>query len=348
MTSLSTPTVMLDVPFIGWDDHRLLGEFTEMNRSDPASHGMVWEYWGRDLAELLEEVQPDGVNDWIMEWREGSTIDDLKLLLASRIPILVAPTGLTPFAHPSGTWMYQMGIVEPPAAYTQTEATSGNLSGMFLPLKAFRESEGRPNISVDEHWSAKVVVGYDEGRSIIVLHDPTFGPYWEVSYDDFEAMWEVGDRQHFVMHPPDPRDFLTKQSLDIERISRTSGHEATERYVFGYALSSIGRNEEAETQLRRGLEITDPGEGCRFLILCELSVVRFKRGDQAEAIALAKEASRLLPEHHASWYLLANLYRSNRYGWLRFVSLIRARTRKAGRRRSTRLPRNLLYADNFL
>ncbi len=88
--------------------------------------------------------------------------------------------------------------------------------------------------------------------------------------------------------------------MNDEHTSRSPGNQATVRYVFGYALSSIGRNEEAETQLRQGLGIKGIEEGYRFLLLLDLSVVHAKNEDFEEAIALAKEASRLLPQHHAS------------------------------------------------
>jgi len=74
-------------------------------------------------------------------------------------------------------------------------------------------------------------------------------------------MWEAGGRGFSIMHPHDYEVVLAEKSSNINNISRSPAHQATLRYVFGYALSSIGRNEEAEIQLKNGLEIDDIEEG---------------------------------------------------------------------------------------
>jgi hypothetical protein len=66
---------------------------------------------------------------------------------------------------------------------------------------------------------------------------------------------ESGREEISFLPPTRHEAVLAEQSLNDEHTSRSPGNQATVRYVFGYALSSIGRNEEAETQLRQGLGI---------------------------------------------------------------------------------------------
>lgn len=344
---LSSQAVILNVPFISWDDERIPAG--EMNQSDPASLGMLFEYWGKDFTELIVEDETGDLSDWTMEGKQGTSVNDLKPFIADRIPIIVRPTGLTPFAHPINPFPFELGFSPYPV---NREPTSGSLLGLFVPLDYAELAIGPDSkglIREDFLWSARVVVGYDESRGVVYLHDPTFGPYWEVSCEDFDKMWEVGGRGFHFCYPPDYESVLAEQSLNTEHTSRSPGHQATVRYVFGYALSSIGRNEEAEVQLRQGLEIEGIEEGYRFLLLLELGVVRAKGGDFEEAIALAKEASRLLPQHHASWFLLSNLYKTRHLGKVKFVfPFVKAKYRQTSRKGSVKLPRNLAYDERFM
>jgi tetratricopeptide (TPR) repeat protein len=344
----SSQAVILNVPFISWDEERLSAG--EMNPSDPASLYMMFEYWGEDVTELSDEDETENfLSDWTIEHKDGTSVNDLKPFIADRIPILVRPTGLTPFAHPINPMNFELGV----SPYPETrDPVSGSLDGLFVPLDYAGLAIGpdsRGRIREDFLWSARVVVGYDDSRSIVYLHDPTFGPYWEVGYDDFEKMWEVGGRGFHFYHPPDYEAVLAELSLNADHTSRSPDHQATVRYVFGYALSSIGRNEEAEAQLRQGLEIEGVEDGYRFLLLLELSVVRAKSEDFEEAIVLAKEASRLLPQHHASWFLLASLYKTKQLGKVKYMlPLVKAKYRQTSRKGSAKLPPNLAYNARFM
>ena len=345
--------MVLDVPFISWGDERL--PTGEMNPSHFASVSMVLKYWGLDPLGL-DQAGPNEVDNvlsnWINEDGQATGVDDLKPFIAGGIPVLVAPTALTPFAHPKNPLHLAIGATPIPDT---CEMTSGNLSGMFVPLDTPglavdpKSPEKFARIQEDIWWSARVVVGYDDSRSVIILHDPTFGPYWEVSFADFDEMWKVGGRPYLVMHPPDHADLVARLPSDAESTPRLLHHQATVHYVFGYALSSIGRNEEAEAQLRQGLGIAGTEKGYRFLLLLELGTVRGKRGDIDEAMALAKEASQLFPKHHASWYLLANLYRLRPFGIVRSKwSFVKAKLLQTSRKGSAGLPQNLNYSEYFL
>jgi hypothetical protein len=327
--SQSNQSVILEVPFISWEDERL--PVGEMNPSDPASYAMVSGYWGKDLAELSKEDDQSDLNDWAIEGKQGSSIKDLKHYIANQIPVLVRPTALTPFAHPISALTFELGVKQYPDTLEQT---SGSLLGLFVPLD-YPDLSERPDsmglIREDFLWSSKVVVGYDDSMHTVYLHDPTFGPYWPVSYDDFDKMWEVGGRNFSIIHPPEYNAVLAEKSSIVKNIYRSAAHQATLHY------------------LRKGLEIDDIDDGYHYLLNLELGMVRYKKDDLEEAMAFAKKASMILPEHHASWFLQANLYRvmhSNKIKIMMFA--LKAKKRKKSRKGSTKLPRNIAFNDSFL
>lgn len=343
----STQSVILEVPFISWEDERL--HAGDINPSDPASYAMVIKYWGKDLAELSKEDDQPDLNDWAIEGKQGSSIKDLKPYIANQIPVLARPTALTPFAHPISDLTFELGVKQYPDTL---EETSGSLLGLFVPLDYVglsKEPDSPGLISEDFLWSSKVVVGYDDSQGVVYLHDPTFGPYWPVSYDDFDKMWEVGGREFSIIHPPDYKVVLAEKSSIVKNIYRSAAHQATLHYVFGYALSSIGCNDEAESQLRKGLEIDDIDDGYHYLLNLELGMVRYKKDDLEEAMAFAKKASMILPEHHASWFLQANLYRVMHSNKIKVLMLaLKAKKRKRSRKGSIKLPRNMAYSHRFM
>jgi len=343
----STQSVILEVPFISWEDERL--HAGDMNPSDPASYAMVIGYWRNEVDEFFADDDAEFLNDWMREEKQGKSFDDLKPYIDDRIPIIVGPTALTPFAHPISPLHFELELKPYPDTL---EETSGSLLGLFVPLDYVglsKEPDSPGLIREDFLWSSKVVVGYDDSQGVVYLHDPTFGPYWPVSYDDFDKMWEVGGREFSIIHPPDYKVVLAEKSSIVKDIHRSAAHQATLHYVFGYALSSIGCNEEAESQLRKGLNINDIEEGYRYLLNLELGMVRYKRDDLEEAMAFAKEASRILPEHHASWFLQANLYRVMHSNKIKVLMLdLKAKKRKRSRKGSIKLPRNMAYSDIFI
>ena len=275
----SNQAVILEVPFISWEDDRL--PIGEMNPSDPASYAMIFGYWTNDVSQFFADDDPEllNKNDWIGEAKQGKSINDLKTYIDNHIPIIVRPTALTPFAHPINPLKFELGL----KPYPDTcDEISGSLLGLFVPLD-HEGLSGDPgtiaNINEDFLWSSKVVVGYNDHEDTVYLHDPTFGPYWPVSYDNFEKMWEVGGKGFSTMHPRNFETVMADKSSNIKDISRSPTHQATLCYVFGYALSSNGRNEEAEIQLRNGLEMDEVGEGYSYLLNLELGMVRYKKGD---------------------------------------------------------------------
>ena len=178
------------VPFVSWGE---AANFEYPNRdvlnpSYSAASQMVWRYWG---------VQLDPATGWPAgELPEGSyrsveeaSLDDLKHYLALDRPVEIFPA-VTAHAHYLYITVKMLSMFSKDADYTleQVGPTSGMLDEM-VSIDAFMNavSKGCPKnlISDSVYLAGRVVVGYDDTRSVMILHDPVFGPDWEVSYADF-------------------------------------------------------------------------------------------------------------------------------------------------------------------
>ena len=306
---LPPKALITGVPFIGveeamrWDypDNEIV------HPSSPASMGMILSYWGMDPTQMFEEEEEPEI-EFENEGGQGNSLHVLKPFIVRGIPILIGPMALTPYAHP----VIHMGAEMTGNEFENRGPFSGAL-GRMLPLDEFNESSlpKLPGVTMMESvfMSNRVVIGYDDDREILILHDPTFGPAWEVRYDDFEAMWEPTDRNFSVPIPHNHQEIISDRSSAISYSERLPDDEAAVQFVFGYASSSSGRVEEAEVHLRKGLATPGIGKGFQFLFLNELAVHYAATGRTDEAIVAAEKASNLFPKQHATWHLLARLYK---------------------------------------
>jgi tetratricopeptide (TPR) repeat protein len=155
--------------------------------------------------------------------------------------------------------------------------------------------------------AGRVVIGYDDSRSVVILHDPTFGPAFEMSYADFDSAWSAAGNSWAIVHPRmvGPRTFPADTSTYR---ARTVDEQATEHFVHGYALFSLGRFEEAEKRFRRGLLLDGLDSAHHFLLLTELALVLNDEKRYDESVAAAEEAVRLMPDHELPWSCLRSAY----------------------------------------
>ncbi len=329
--------IILGVPFISWAEAARLEYQNKkvVNPSDPASFGMILKYWGQDLDLLkdYEKAFPKGQGGWgIVEERKGKSIDELKPLIARGIPIFVL-TALTPVAHiPNPVAVAQIevfGLEKTKEAYERggkltmskeqynrlksVIETESPWSGVFRKMESLDIMRQIGKFAWESLFSSdRVVIGYNDDRGVIILHDPSFGPAWEVSYKDFDDMWGAMDRSYTVAYPPDYMKVLSKRTREAAPYhQRTPDQQAAVHFVFGYALSSVGRAVEAEEEIRKGLAIPDIGKGYQHLLLFELARIYHSKGNTEEAIAMALKAIPLIPEHHRPYQFLAELYRGS-------------------------------------
>ena len=195
--------------------------------------------------------------------------------MARGIPIVVN-LAMTPAAHPAepnaaalatligsgelraGSNLTQQQWEHAQQLLTQYAGISSGVLGKMADLDTLRrwgDLLGQKIWQESVLLTSRVVVGYDDERKVVVLHDPSFGPAWEVSYGDFEKMWGLFDHASMLMYPPDYAKVLASRSAVPSYAQRTAAQRAAESFVFGYALASTGRLAEAKVRLNAGLAV---------------------------------------------------------------------------------------------
>jgi tetratricopeptide (TPR) repeat protein len=311
----SSRRVIDGVPFIAWSEAAQLEYHSRaiLNPSFAASLGMILQYWGQDLARLKkpEEALPAGEGAWgRTESTEAGGVSDLKAFIDRGIPVLVSPM-LTPDAHIVNPVIPMMATLKG-EHLTPAGPYSGSL-GVLLPRPSFLEARQRFGRMAWESLflAARVVIGYDDERRTIVLHDPSFGPAWEIDIDEFDRMWEPSDRHYMVVRRDDHEEHLAKRPPAAPYPAPSPDQRAAYLYVFGAAQAVAGRPAESEDLLRQALAVPGTSKGYRHLALFELAVAHAAAGRIPEAIARAEEAIVLVPEHHGPHRLLAQLHRAS-------------------------------------
>ncbi len=329
--TLPSKALIEGVPFISWAEAARLDYQNKdiLNPSVPASFGMILKYWGQnlDLLKDYEKALPKGPGGWgVVENRKGKSVDELKPSIARGIPIFVYQA-LTPVAHiPTpvvAAYIEAFGVEKAKETFSRgskfemskeqykqfKSAMEGesSRSGVFRKMESLDTLRQIGKISWESLLqSARVVIGYNDERRSVILHDPSFGPAWEVGYEDFEKMWEAVDRSYIVAYPPDYQKILSKRTQKITPYPpRTPDQQAAAHFVFGYALSSVGRTVEAEEEIKKGLAISDIGKGYQHLLLFELARIYRSKGNTEEAITTAQKSITLFPEHHRPYQNLS-------------------------------------------
>jgi tetratricopeptide (TPR) repeat protein len=163
------------------------------------------------------------------------------------------------------------------------------------------------------YGSTRLVIGYDDERNVLVLHDPTFGPAFEMSYDDFMLTWDVLGRRYAGSYPPDYAKVLAKRGPGKPYRRRTPQEEAAFHYVYGYALNATGRSKEGAEKFRKGLANPRIGRGYQHLLELELAYALAAQGNAQGAIDAALAATELVPQDPIPWRLLDYLYARSPY-----------------------------------
>jgi tetratricopeptide (TPR) repeat protein len=303
--------LIVGVPFISWSEAASLDYANKdvLNPSLPASEGMVLKYWGRDLTALKQQDQT--APGWTQRGGDSGSVESLKTEVSRGIPVIVC-LAMTPIAHnpgPGAAAMMAMSDSTVRDALQRGGWSSGVLGQMVAldTLRRWGQVVGTETLRESAFMACRVVIGYDDPRKVIILQDPSFGPAWELSYADFENMWSFWNRLYVAMYPDDFARILAKRVPAPPYPARTAAQHAAEEYVYGYALASVGRRNEAEARLKAGLAIPDLPSGYRHLMLLDVARLAEARHDTATAVATYRQAAELLPQDNRSWLFLGQL-----------------------------------------
>ncbi len=305
------------VPFVRWSEAKKwrYPDKAYISPSIPAAHAMLLRYWGTDATliqrrEWEEALKKQG---WHSEWIEGSSLAEIRALIDHNFPVIVMPA-MTPFAH-----LAEPGIVN--AAYLkEIKLKAGRLGmlGLWVPLDELEKFEKRSGTPANDanYLAARVIVGYDQQRKTIFLHDPSLGPVWEVPEEDFDRMWQFSQRRYWVLYPPNYMELLAaKRSAPPPPYApRTSDNNAAAHYWYGCAHESLDALERAEQELRSGLQLPELGRSSAHLLHLELARVLQLRSKKQEAISEARAALDLMPEDPTAWQFVKSWQHSGGKG----------------------------------
>jgi tetratricopeptide (TPR) repeat protein len=313
--ALPRQALILDVPFVSWSQAaRLDYDYKDkeiINPSWPASHGMILRYWQQDW---FAEIFPELLKNWTGSGGAAKNLGELKWFIADGSPVLVF-AGLTPFAHPIETSFLRLMGDKAPELLPERSRSCPRTLGRLASYQAISRLEARraPGVGISEslYTAARVVIGYSDDRQVVVLHDPSFGPAWEVSYEDFDKMWQPMNRSYMVFRPPNHAGLLAGQFPSEPYRPRTPDERAAFHLIYGCALSSVGRLTEATELLGKGLAIEGVGTGYQHLLLLELATRYHDAAGVERAIAATQRAIELVPESFRAWDFLAHLYRAS-------------------------------------
>ena len=300
------------VPFVSWGEAAGFEypNWNVLNPSYTAASQMVWRYWGVPLDPTTgwpAGELPDGSYLAV----EKASLADLKRHLALDRPIEVVPA-ITAHAHYLYVTVKMLSMFSKDADYDleQVGPTSGMLDEM-VSIDAFMNavSKGCPKnlISDSVYIAGRVVVGYDDTREIVILHDPIFGPDWEVSYEDFLQMWRFAFNKMTV--PRFDEVGYERQPAAPAHPVRTADHDAAFALFNGYSLAAVNKLKEAEAELRRGLALEGISVRYQHLLRVELGSLLAHTRRLDEAIAVLREAIEIYPDYFRAWGELGNAYR---------------------------------------
>lgn len=293
------------VPFVAYHEVRD-AEFPDsgiLNPSFTAVAQMMYRYWGDDFVRRAQEkTQPEG---WTTSSGSGATLADLKALLARGIPVHVAPS-TTPQAHRLYLTPKMCGTFKP-VPFTRPRPASGAL-GEMIPLAAVEQlRSGGCDVGLNDSviLASRLLLGYDDTRQVLVMHDPSFGPNLELGYDEFERMWRATDAQYWARHPE------VMPSEPPGRVAavpaRTPDDEAGFMLFRAYGLAVAGDYRQAEKVLRDALAREGVGAARRHQLQLELAVSLNETGRCAEAIEAARSANALFSDYAIAHRVLAHL-----------------------------------------
>ena len=315
-STLPANALISEVPFISWRGAAKLKykEKEILNPSSAATFGMVLEYWGKSRKML--ESSEDAISGFqIVSSRKSGkawSVHDLKASVAQGIPVIV-PLPMTPEAHPL-YMVFEMMIVFGQVKNVDLKDQGrprSNALGRMVSLEDLRkiQEQAEMNPALESTiMASRLVIGYDDSRKTFIVHDPSFGPAFELPYEDFEKMWAVTDGSYVVVSPKDLSERTPARHAGTAYRPRTSDEQAAMHFVYGYALDCIGRLAEGAKHFEQGLELPGVSKGYQFLFHFELALNRGEQGDFAGAVAAAEKATEVLPEHATAWAFLSKAY----------------------------------------
>jgi hypothetical protein len=302
VTSLPASVRIDGVPYIGWHEAARwqYPDYDVVNPAAMAAAQMMYRYWGRDV--LRSDQRED--SSFTDEGGAGSALRDIKTVLARGWPVMI-DRATTARAHrlyvvpKMCAAMKDVEIVGP-------ERASGTLGDMMPLEEIVKLRAAGCEIGLDDSVivAPQVAVGYDDGRGVFVVHDPSLGPHLEVPYDDLERAWAATGRMHAYLKPVDP---ATQAPMPADVRARTPDDDAAVALFEGYSLAVCDEYPAAAEVLRRGLAIPGISAGREHLLRLELGTALYVMKEIPAAIAELRLAIAAFDDYSLSHSALAQV-----------------------------------------
>ena len=305
------------VPFVPVAEASALPAWVEVwTPSARAAHMMVLRYYRPEARTAEEYVKATGKEKGSLreQWGDAKGLNELRDLLSAGNPVIVV-TASTPYAHE----LYGVfGMLLSAGAdfggvklrdldsQDYSSCILGRMAGLDLLRKIAETSPMNPLHELATRW-VRVVVGLDPDRRMVIVHDPVFGPAWEVPYDDFERMWSAAGHMYCVLAPKDGA--RPPAATTSAYPPRTTDQRAAECYLYGYSLAATGKAAEADERYRTGLSLEGLSAGYRFIFLQERGYLAYRQKRGEEAVSLLRQATEQIPQAPGPWFLMAEICR---------------------------------------
>jgi hypothetical protein len=187
---------------------------------------------------------------------------------------------------------------------------SGSL-GEMIPLaeiRKLRKADCTAGLDDSVISRPRIVIGYDDERQLLTVHDPSLGPGLEVKYADFEQAWSALGGQYSYPEPKDPA--LRPVAAPAPARARTPDDDAAVALFEGYGLEVAGDPPAAVEELRRGLAIPQVSPGREHLLRLELGVALHASGRTEEAVAELRRANEIFGSYWLAHRQLALVLRA--------------------------------------
>ncbi|MFN8572404.1 MAG: hypothetical protein U0132_10125 [Gemmatimonadaceae bacterium] len=315
-TGQAARALIRGVPFVGWHETALTtyDRKTEVNPSVVAAQRMLAGYWHADAKTpgALDAVWTGAAA--AQQTAAGLTFDSLKAIIRLGMPVSV-DMALTPLAHPLSP-----GATAKLAARKIVIPNASNVSGLLgamVPvgdLAKWSALLDTDPLRDQRMMATRVVVGFDDTRKVVILHDPSFGPAWELAADAFDVMWRTAGARATFLNMPEAAALLATHAKDPAYRNRNADERAAERFATTYAAASVGQFDLAERTAREALKTIEASDGYRHVLNLELGLLLRAQNRMPEAIAAVEDALKWINDSPAGWQVLAQLYKRNGAG----------------------------------
>jgi hypothetical protein len=315
VTTGQAQTVLIHgVPYVSWHEAAKVAIDSGpvyRNPSILATQAMLRAYWTIDQSDQAPDTTLLACCTTTGELRVDSatSFDVLKPLLASGRPVVV-DLALTADGHvfsPNLVFGRKLGL-GPKVKWPEGVASS--MLGAVMPLwvvDSFRAAlSGFSPVYETLIAARRIVIGYDETRRVVIVHDPSFGPAVEIPQDDFDRMWAAATRRYRTLEVSDADSVTRRRASAAPYRGRTTEERAAQLWVQGTVRATLAMAPEAEQSLRAALALPGLGPGYEHLVQLDLGAVLIQQKRYGEAIIALQRAAALVPENPRGWELLAD------------------------------------------